>query len=440
MFKQVFTVALAASLFGTAGFSATTDTSPRPVARNGEPLRMAAVTTPIRRPSLRPAELGASGPETVIDVATKDGAFRQWIGRFRGQALAEGINAEVFDRAFRNARYNSDVIQKDRNQVEFKSKIWDYMDNAASSERISMGQQGLRQHGRALKRIEQTYGVEKEIVAAVWGMESKYGTKRGDIPVIDALATLAFDGRRGAFFQKQLIGALKILQSGDTSPENMKGSWAGAMGHTQFIPTSYLAYAVDFTGDGRRDIWSDDPTDALASTAAYLRKFGWRKGQPWGVEVQVPRGASTKGKQMPSAWAQRGIVGMDGRAVRDHGTATIFQPAGPSGPSFMLFNNFHVIKRYNNSDWYAMAIGHLGDRLAGRGAFVQQWPRGYVPLDFEERKEVQRLLQRKGYPLEKIDGIIGPNTKKMIMSYQQSVGMKADGNASKDLLKKLKSR
>ncbi len=438
MFKKFSTAAVAAIATASAGLAATPDGQIRPVARSETGVQVASAASTLR-PVMRPAQVKDAAPADLIQVGNNAG-FRQWVSQYRGRALSAGISPGVYDRAFANAQYRPDVIKKDRNQVEFKSKIWDYMDNAASSERIGLGQQNMRKYGKVLNRIEKNYGVEKEVVAAVWGMESKYGLKRGDVPVIDALATLAYDGRRGEFFRKQLFAALKILQAGDTTPDRMYGSWAGAMGHTQFIPTSYLAYAVDFTGDGRRDIWSDDPTDALASTAAYLRKFGWQKGQPWGVEVRVPSGASVKGKQSPAAWAQRGVVGVNGKAVPNYGTATIFQPAGPAGPSFMIFNNFHVIKRYNNSDWYAMAIGHLGDRLAGKPAFQQPWPRGYAPLNFEERKEVQRLLKRKGFPLEKIDGIIGPNTKKMIMSYQQSIGVKPDGNPSKTLLKQLQTR
>jgi membrane-bound lytic murein transglycosylase B len=211
------------------------------------------------------------------------------------------------------------------------------------------------------------------------------------------------------------------------------------MGHTQFIPTSYLAYAVDFTGDGRRDVWSDDPTDALASTAAYLKRFGWRKGMPWGVEVRVPRGASFGNtSRMPSDWASRGVVGTDGRAVRDYGSARILQPAGPAGASFMVFANFDVIKRYNNADAYALGVGHLADRIAGGPPIQASWPRGYDPLSFDERKEMQRRLKRKGFAVEKIDGIVGPNTVAAIRAFQRSVGAEADGLPSQQLLSLLR--
>ncbi len=442
---------LVAAVTGTSiGISALAaapvETSLRPQVRPGTMTTDAVVVSidePVRslRPVARPAVLRADDAVDVVKVATSNPAFDRWIKGFRGRAANAGISGRTFDRAFRDAQYNPDVIKKDRNQAEFKRQIWDYLDSATSPPRVEGGQKALRKHKRALTRIEQTYGVEKEVVTAVWGLESYYGTRKGDTPLIGALATLAFDGRRGAFFEKQLIAALKIIQSGDVAPRNMTGSWAGAMGHTQFIPTSYLAYAVDFTGDGKRDIWSDDPTDALASTAAYLKRFGWRKGMPWGVEVRVPKGSNPGGaKRMPSDWAGRGIVGIDGKPVRDYGVARILQPAGPNGASFMIFANFDVIKRYNNADAYAIGVGHLSDRIKGGPEIQASWPRGYDPLTFEQRMEVQRLLKRKGYPLEKIDGIIGPNSGKAIRHFQQSVGVKPDGHPSMQLLKLLKTR
>jgi len=427
------------ALTGVAAFlgemaAASVAESLRPQVRPGSgavaPAEVVSVEVPVRslRPRARPAT-------REIVLASGDPGFDRWIGGVRSRAAAAGIRRDVLDRAFRGVRYDPDVVAKDRNQSEFKREIWDYLDSAVSPKRVEDGQTALRRHRRVLAQIEAHYGVEKEIVTAVWGMESSYGTRLGDLPLVQSLATLAYDGRRGAFFEKQLIAALQILQSGDVDPRNMKGSWAGAMGHTQFIPTSYLAYAVDFTGDGRRDVWSDDPTDALASTAAYLKRFGWRKGMPWGVEVRVPRGASYGStSRMPSDWAARGVVGTDGRAVRDYGSARILQPAGPEGASFMVFANFDVIKRYNNADAYALGVGHLADRIAGGPPIQASWPRGYDPLSFDERKEMQRRLKRKGFGVEKIDGIVGPNTVAAIRAFQRSVGVEADGLPSQQLL------
>lgn len=423
------------------------EVSLRPQMRPGSGVITAAavvsIDVPIRslRPQMRPKAL-ADGEARIIP-ASANKAFDRWISGFRGRAAQQGIRTGVFDRAFRGVQYNTSVIQKDRNQSEFKSQIWDYLDSAASPVRVKNGQAALRKHRRTLTRIEQKYGVEKEVVAAVWGLESTYGERRGEIPLIEALATLSFDGRRGKFFESQLIAALKILQAGDVSPADMKGSWAGAMGHTQFIPTSYLAYAVDFTGDGKRDIWSDDPSDALASTAAYLKRFGWTKGQPWGVEVRLPRGfnhasAARKNMKSPAQWAAQGVVGLDGKPVPNYGKASILLPAGAQGAAFMIFNNFAVIERYNKADAYVIGVGHLSDRLKGGPEIQASWPRGYKPLSFDERMEMQRRLKRKGFGVEKIDGIIGPNTVEAIRSFQKSVGATPDGFPSQELLALLK--
>lgn len=441
--------ALGAIFAVTMAHAAPVDTSLRPQARPGSGLTSDAAVmvtdSPVSslRPVARPADL--SSASNVIQVSTSNSAFQRWIDGFRGRARAEGISSRVFDQAFRGVRYNTSVIQKDRNQSEFNKQIWDYLDSAANPKRVQDGQRMLRRHGRTLDAIERHYGVEKEVVLAVWGMESSYGDRRGTLPVIESLATLAFDGRRGKFFESQLVAALKILQSGDVTPGNMKGSWAGAMGHTQFIPTSYEAYAVDFTGDGKRDIWSDDPTDALASTAAYLKRFGWTKGQPWGVEVKVPKGFSAgRAKRsniaMPSYWATQGVVGMDGKPIRDFGQASIMLPAGTRGPAFMVFDNFRVIERYNNADAYVIGVGHLSDRIKGGPAIQASWPRGYKPLTFNEKKELQRRLKRKGFAIEKIDGLIGPNTVGAIQAFQRSISVKADGYPSQKVIGYLRNR
>nr|WP_245729275.1 lytic murein transglycosylase [Salinihabitans flavidus] len=432
---------------GTAAVASPPEQSLRPVVR---PSADAAVVTHVatgdptgsQRPVTRPAVFTGQAPEPR-QVSAGNTEFRNWINGFRSRAQRAGIRSDVLDRAFQGVSYNSDVIRRDRNQSEFTKTIWDYLDSAASETRVANGRDALRKHRRKLDAIERKYGVEKEVVVAVWGLESAYGTYRGDTPIIEALATLAHDGRRGAFFEQQLIAALKILQNGDVTPDGMTGSWAGAMGHTQFIPTSYLAYAVDFTGDGKRDIWSEDPTDALASTAAYLARSGWRKGMPWGVEVQVPRDfdyslANRKTLKMPSDWARLGVTGMDGRPVRDYGSAALLLPAGANGAAFLIFKNFNAIERYNSADAYVIGVGHLSDRIAGGNKLKGKWPRGDRALTFSERQELQRRLTRAGFDTRKIDGKIGPLTIDAVRRYQRSVGMAPDGYASLALLKKLR--
>lgn len=392
------------------------------------------------QPTVRPKQ-----EQPVVQVSTANMGFQRWIDGFRARALSKGISARVFDTAFQNIRYNTEVIQKDRNQSEYTKQIWDYLDSAASPVRVKNGKAALRKNARTLNAIEAKYGVEKEVVTAIWGLESAYGEHRGNIPTIEALATLAYDGRRGAFFEGQLIDALKILQSGDVPVQRMTGSWAGAMGHTQFIPSSYLAFAVDFTGDGKRDIWSDNPTDALASTAAYLARSGWIKGQPWGVEVALPRGfnyglSSRKILKSPADWAALGVRDTNGRKVPNYGSASILLPAGSQGAAFMIFKNFSVIERYNVADAYVIGVGHLSDRLKGGAPIQAGWPRGYKPLSFNDKKEMQRRLTRAGFLDDKIDGIIGPNTINAIRAYQESKGVTPDGYPSEGFLKLLKSR
>ncbi len=382
------------------------------------------------------------GPESIVPASANLG-FDRWIAGFRGRAAAQGISQTVLDRAFRDVSYNTYVIEKDRNQAEFTKAIWDYLDSAVSENRIDNGIKALRKHRKLLERIEKAYGVEKEVVVAVWGLESAYGEIRGDIPLIEALATLAYDGRRGRFFESQLIAALKILQSGDVDVRQMTGSWAGAMGHTQFIPTSYLSFAVDFTGDGRRDIWSDDPADALASTAAYLARSGWRKGQPWGVEVRLPAGfdyglTGEKVKKSAADWAALGVRDATGRRVGDHGPASILMPAGARGAAFMIFPNFHAIERYNAADAYVIAVGHLSDRIAGGPPIQATWPREDRALVLDERRELQERLTKAGFDTGGVDGKIGPNTIAAVRAFQRSIGMIPDGYASLEILRKLR--
>lgn len=381
-------------------------------------------------------------PIPPVDAATQ-ARFMAWVEGFKSRALANGISESTWARATAGIRYNPTVIERDRNQAEFKKTIWQYLDGAVSDTRISNGQAALREHASTLAAIEAKYGVEKEVVVAVWGMELNFGNNRGRTLIVPALATLAFDGRRGEFFAKQLIAALQIIQAGDTDAGHMTGSWAGAMGHTQFIPTSYLAYAVDFTGDGKRDIWSDNPADALASTAAYLARSGWSKGQPWGVEVTLPSGfnyglAGKGTRKSPDEWAALGVRAAAGGRVPNYGAASILLPAGAEGPALMIFGNFRAISRYNNADAYVIGVGHLSDRIKGKPDFRAPWPRTGTPLDAAERKELQRRLTALGYDTQGTDGVIGPNTMSAVSAWQRDNGLKPDGYPTLELLKKMR--
>nr|WP_325250532.1 lytic murein transglycosylase [Amylibacter sp.] len=381
-----------------------------------------------------------------ILMAQSESGFQQWVKSFKARALANGISSQTYDRAFRGVRLNQRVIASDRKQAEFSREIWDYLDTATSPKRVKNGKAMVRKHKSKLRKIENKYGVEWSVVVAIWGLESSYGENMGDINIIEALSTLAYEGRRRKFGESQLLTALKIIQKGDITPDRMLGSWAGAMGHTQFIPTSFDALAVDFTGDGKRNVWDTrDPSDALASTANYLKRNGWVKGQPWAIEVQLPKNfnygnASLKVKATPARWAELGVRTMSGGKIPNYGSAAILLPAGADGPAFAVFKNFFVIKRYNNANSYAMAVGHLADKINGGGEFVRDWPRGPGALRLPEKLEVQELLIRAGYDIGEPDGIIGPKTIDAISDIQRKAGQQPSGKADQAVLAFLRKR
>jgi len=386
----------------------------------------------------------AQTAEPSIQQVGTEGSLQDWITSFRDRATAAGIDGDVFDKAMKAARYDTDVIRRDRNQSEFTKTIWEYLKTATSDLRIANGKKALESQRAALEQIEATYGVEKEVIVAIWGLESAYGTFRGSDSVLSSLATLAYDGRRREFFEAELLDALRILQAGDTAAAQLTGSWAGAMGHTQFMPSSFQLYAVDFTGDGKRDIWGDDPRDALASTAAYLKHFGWTKGQPWGVEVDLPEGfdyllADRKVLKTPTEWAALGIVDTGGNAVPDHGLASILLPGGADGAAFMIFSNFEVIEHYNTADAYVIGVGHLADRIAGGAEIQRGWPEQDRALNFDERIELQTRLTALGFDTVKIDAKIGPLTIDAVRRFQVAQGVLPDGYASLRLLDRVRA-
>ena len=339
----------------------------------------------------------------ALDMRPQPNAgYDAWVASFKNRASGYGLNSATIAAGFRGAGYLPGVVKRDRNQTEFKRSLEDYLSIAASDERVSKGRAAFARHRSTLNALETKYGVDATIICAIWGLESQFGERKGNIPVISSTSTLAFDGRRGAFFEKQLVAALKIIQNGDITADRLLGSWAGAMGHTQFMPTSYAGFAVDFTGDGRRDIWSADPSDALASTAAYLQRNGWSRGVSWGAE-------SSSGTLQPQA----------------------------GGPKFSTTGNFHAIKRYNNSDAYAIGVGHLSDRIGGAGPLRGSFPPDEFGLTKDDRIALQKRLTSRGFDTGGADGILGKKSRAAISDYQRSKGLEVTGRPSQALLRGL---
>lgn len=370
-------------------------------------------------------------------------AFDEWLRGFYGRALSAGLPPALLNRELAGLTPNDRVSALDSRQPEFSRPVSDYLRGVVTDDRLATGRR-KRDALPALADIEARYGVSRNILVGIWGLESSFGAILGDFDVIRAMATLAADGRRRQFAEDQLIAALKMIQSGEFTRAQLVGSWAGAMGQTQFIPTTFLSTAVDGDGDGRRDVWGSSP-DALASAANLLAKAGWVRGQSWHREVTVPADfdyALVEGpKETPAQWAQRGVTPADGRgfSAADQGAeAQLIAPSGAGGPMFLIFPNHFVIRRYNNSTAYALGVGLLAQGLAGEGGVVRAWPQE-TPLSLTDRTDAQTALARLGFDPGTPDGIIGVNTRAALRAYQQSRGLTADGYLSLEMVRRLRA-
>ncbi|AYD02159.1 membrane-bound lytic murein transglycosylase B [Neorhizobium sp. NCHU2750] len=378
--------------------------------------------------------------------ARADAGFKAWVANFYRTAAESGITRTTYNKAFAGvSEPDQEVLEKAQFQPEFKTPIWEYLDSRVNPYTAQVGRQMLSRHGATLNAIERHFGVDKYILLAIWSMESNYGAVL-DNPermhhVPQALATLAWaDPKRAKFARTQLIAALKILQSGDVTAKQLTGSWAGAMGHTQFIPTSYLLYAVDADGNGKRDIWHSIP-DALATSANLLSQNGWTPGKTWGYEAVLPSGAARYEGQTKtlSQWAALGFTRPNGKSFpRGSDRATLKLMAGANGPAFLMMKNFYTIKKYNAADSYALAVGLLADEIAGYGGLQQSWPRPDGTLDVKEKFELQSRMKQLGYYDGEIDGNFGSGSKAAISAIQQRLGMQADGEPSQRLLRALR--
>jgi membrane-bound lytic murein transglycosylase B len=357
-------------------------------------------------------------------------------------AKARGVSRSAFEASFAGWEPSSKVMELTKKQPEFTQTVAQYIGKRITEAQVQRGRAMRNEWSKTLGVVSQRYGVQPELILAIWGMETNFGGFMGGTNTIAALATLTYGGYRSDYFRKELLTALKIVSDGHVKPRDMVGSWAGAMGHTQFMPSSFMHYAVDYNGDGHKDIWNSIP-DALASTANYMREHGWRPGETWGYEIKLPRNfdysrAWSGEKHSLGEWQSMGVTRVNGKAFPRAGDiARLYLPAGGNGPAFLLLPNFDAIKKYNNSDSYALAVGHLADRIIGGGTFAQAWPDD-TALSRSQRAEVQSLLLRKGYQIGSPDGVIGPKTRAAIMQWQASAGLIPDGHASGRLLSALK--
>ena len=412
------------------------------------PAATAATPPPAATPA--PEWSGESGssnhPLMTADAIRAAAAnFRSCLAGLWPQAERRGISRAVFDAQVGNLTPDLRIMDLLDSQPEFTKSFWDYLDILVNDDRIANGRAILAQHKATFDKVEKAYGVDRHFIAAIWGVESNYGTMIGERSVIRSTATLACIGRRQDYFRDEFLSALEILARGDVREDHLKGSWAGAFGPTQFMPTSFKRYAVDFDGDGRRDVVDSVP-DLIASTANNLKKDGWVAGQTWGYEVVVPQGfnfllADRSRVMTVQEWERAGIRRAGGKPFpRGEDRAYLLVPAGAQGPGFLMLQNFRVIMKYNPAEAYALAIGHLADRLRGAPAFVQAWPRHERVLTRAERYELQQLLAQRGFDVGEPDGRLGGRTRSALRQFQSSVGQVPDGFASAAVLERLRSR
>ena len=386
----------------------------------------------------------ARGSDPVVaGTESVDAAFQAWLDDFRKTAVRSGLPADLVDRELSGLTPDPRVRGSDRNQPEFSRPFSHYVRRAASEDQAAIGRRRLASlDAAALSRIESERGVPREILGAIWGMESGYGAAMGDQDVIRSMATLAAEGRRRTFAEDQLLAALRILASGEVSRPQLVGSWAGAMGQTQFIPSNFLRLAVDGDGDGRRDVWGS-PIDALASSANLLSQAGWRRREPWAIEVTAPVGFDYSVCEVLtcplSQWGDLGVSRPGGGSWPDgNGEASLIAPTGAGGPLFLLLPNHFVIRRYNNAVTYAMAVGLLADRIAGRPGLVRPWPEE-TPLSLSDRTGAQTALKSQGYDVGEVDGVMGLKSRQALRAWQKSRGLVADGYLTPDMIARLRS-
>ena len=377
-----------------------------------------------------------------------DASFEQWKQSFKQEAVSDGIDATLFDKALHQISPDPAVIKLDTSQPEFTRNIWDYIDNATSAKRLKRGQKLLQKHSLLFDDLEKQYGVQREIIVAIWAMESDFGRNYGSKNVLRSLATLAHHARsekREKFAKEELLAALHIIQDNKFKVGSLIGSWAGAMGQPQFMPSSYLKYAVDKNGDGQKNIWETE-ADVFASIANFLKESGWRELEDWGVEVNLPNDfdwkLNTSAYELRFAqWRVMGVMNASGQSFGDpERLASLFIPAGRYGPRFLVTHNFQVIKKYNKSLSYTLAVAQLSRLFAGGASIRIAWPRGDKALSHDQIKEIQTLLNKDNHNSGEADGKIGSKTREAIRTWQLENGFAGDGYATLALLKTLRNK
>jgi membrane-bound lytic murein transglycosylase B len=377
-----------------------------------------------------------------VTMPEQDTRFYAFLRDFRADALAAGIRPETYDRAVAGISLNPRVEELNEKQPEFVRPIWEYLAGAITDARVARGRELIAANAALFARLQERYGVPPEVLTAIWGLETGYGQNEGSFNLFEALATLAYDGPRMDYGRRQFIAALKIADIEGRDPATMTGSWAGAFGHTQFVPTTFLEHAVDGDGDGKRDLWNS-PADALASAANYLQQSGWRAGESWGEEVQLPpdfayESAETNIRKPISEWAGLGVRSISGEMLNPSADlAAVFLPAGYRGPAFLVRNNFNVILKYNAATSYALTIGLLSDRLKGAANVQASWPTEESTLDQASAMALQDGLTALGFSTGGSDGLLGARTRQAIRDYQQARGLPADGFATATLLTRI---
>jgi len=377
------------------------------------------------------------------DFTPSDAGFKSWLSDFKKQAQKKGISNKTLEAAFKGVELNKKVLKSDKKQPEFTKTFFDYFNRAVSNTRIDNGLKNYQKHKPLLDEVTKKYGIPGRFLVAFWGLETNYGSYTGNIPIIESLATLAYDPRRSEFFTRQLFDALTILDKGHVSLKQMKGSWAGAMGQCQFMPSNYLQYAVDGDGDGKINLWDSLP-DVFHSAGNFLQQLGWQAEENWGREVTLPKGfdfslADNKTNRSLQAWSKLGITLADGREIPAADLqAKLLLAADYKGPAFLVYSNFKVIKRWNNADKYALAVGHLADRIVKRPPLTKQQPKNDKGMSLKQIKSIQAHLNALGYNTGKPDGIAGNKTRKALRGFQVKHNLPADGFASVSMLNSLK--